>query len=274
MSNDQPVFEEEIAPKKGMSTTAKVVLVMLGVGGVALLLCCGGLFGAGVWLQRTVQQAQVTNPEQVRELAGKIASIRLPESYVPQQGLQLPMLGMRMVTFFRSDRPGFTVFLMENNLAIDSSDPAQRDQMIKQIQQQQGSQGANLTDTEERDIEVAGQKVPFQFGNKNFNGMTLRQVMGFVPLKKGVVLVVITAPVDEFDEEELLPILQSIGEPRTTGDNESTSGLPPAKPIGDTATQPVPSGTVSPTGETAGDNPPTVDEPAEAEQPEAAGVPQ
>jgi hypothetical protein len=268
MSNDQPVFEEEVPTKKGMSTTAKVVLVMLGVGGVALLLCCGGLFGAGVWLKRTVEQAQVTNPVQVRELAGQIASIRLPESYEPKMGLQLPMVGMRMVTFLRSDQPGANVFLMENTMGMNPSDPAQRDQMLNQIQMQQGAQG-NLTNVEVREIEVAGQKVPFQFGTNNANGRVLRQVMGFVPLKKGVVLVVISAPVDNFDEDEVVAILQSIGEPGEAGSDAAQSanmGEPPAQH--DPSATPAPAGTATP------ETPPPVEEPAEAEQPEPAGVPQ
>jgi hypothetical protein len=269
MSNDEPVFADEPASKKGMSTTAKVVLVMLGVGGVALLLCCGGLFGAGIWLKRTVEQAQVTNPVQVRELAGQIASIQLPEQYEPQMGLQLPMLGMRMVTFLRSDQPGANVFLMENTMGMNPSDPAQRDQMLQQIQMQQGAQGGNLSNVEVREIEVAGQKVPFQFGTNNANGRVLRQAMGFVPLKKGVVLVVISAPVDSFDEDEVVAILQSIGEPGGAGDdsaNAPTTGEPPGQQ--DPAATPAPAGTTTP------ETPPPVDEPVEAEQPEPATVPQ
>ncbi|MFN7806065.1 MAG: hypothetical protein ACK5TO_18770 [Planctomycetaceae bacterium] len=268
MSNEQPVFEEEIQPKKGMSTTAKVVMVMLGLGGVGLLLCCGGLFGAGVWLKRTAEQAQVTNPVEVRALAGQIASIKLPESFEPQQGLQLPVVGMRMVTFYRPDRIGWTVVLMENSMGFDSSDPAQRDQMIKQIQQQENQEG-NLTDTEDREIEVAGQKVSFQFGTKTIRGVTVRQVLGFVPLKKGVVMVNITGPIDDFDEDEVVAILQSIGEPGEPG-VDSATGTAMGAPLApqDPVTPPAAAG--SATTET----PPPVDEPVEAEQPEPAGVPQ
>ena len=268
MSNDQPVFEEEIQPKKGMSTTAMVVLVMLGVGGVAMLLCCGGLFGAGVWLKRTVDQAQVTNPVEVEQLAQEIASIRLPEEYRPQMGLQIPILGMRMAIYNRTDSPQAMAMLMENNMGMNPADSAQRDQMLSQMKQQMGMQGADLSETEVREIEVAGQKVPFQFGTLTKNGVKLRQVMGFVPLNKGLVLVTIAAPVDDFDDDAVVAILQSIGEPGTAADNEAASGSPSATPTGETATQP------SPAGDNAGDNPPPVDEPVEAEQPEPASVPQ
>lgn len=267
MSNDQPVFEEEVPPKKGMSTTAKVVLVMLGVGGVALLLCCGGLFGAGVWLQRTVQQAQITDPDQIEEVAQQIASIRLPEEYHPQMGLQFPILGMRMAIFTRTDSPQSMAMLMENTMSMNSSDPAQRDQMMSQMKQQMGMQGADLSQTEVREIEVAGQKVPFQFGTLTKNGVKLTQVIGFVPLKKGMVMVSIAAPVDEFDDDEIVEILQSIAEPVATVDRELPPSSPPATLPNTDTTQP------GPAGDNVGDNPPAVDEPVEAEQPEPAGIP-
>jgi hypothetical protein len=269
MSNDEPVFADEPAAKKGMSTTAKVVLVMLGVGGVALLLCCGGLFGAGVWLRRTVEQAQVTNPVQVRELADQIVSIQLPEQYVPQQGLQLPMLGMRMVTFVRPDQSGAQVMLMENTMGANPADPVQREQMLKQIETQQGIQGSQLKDSELREIEVAGQKVSFQFGTININGTEVRQAMGFVPLQKGVVLVVITVPLDSYKQEEVIAILQSIGEPELTG-----TGSPAGSPTGEPPPPQGPVTTPAPAGTATPDTPPPVDQPVEAEQPEPATVPQ
>jgi hypothetical protein len=270
MSNDEPVFADEPASKKGMSTTAKVVLVMLGVGGVALLLCCGGLFGAGIWLKRTVEQAQVTNPVQVRELAGQIASIEIPEGYAPLQGLQLPMVGMRMVTFTRTDQVGANIFLMENNMGMNPSDPAQRDQMLDQFQMQQGAQGANLTNVEVREIEVAGQKVPFQFGNRTSVGVALREVVGFVPLKKGVVLVVITDTVNSFDEEAIIKILQSIGEP---GETVSDSANAP-KTDGQPAAHPEPTANPAPADTATPETTPPNEAPVEAEQPEPATVPQ
>ena len=125
------------------------------------------------------------------------------------------------------------------------------------------------SNVEVREIEVAGQKVPFQFGTNTADGRVLRQAIGFVPLKKGVVLVVITAPVDSFDEDEVVAILQSIGEPGEAGDDAAKSvnmSEPPAQQ--DPSATPAPAGTATP------ETPPPVDEPAEAEQPEPAGVPQ
>ena len=277
MSTEEPVFDEELPPKKGMSTTAKVVLVMLGVGGLALLLCCGGLFGAGIWMQRTIQNAVVTNPVEVQQLADEIVSIQLPASYRTETGMRLPMVQMRMATFVRTDNPQARVVVMENNMAFNPSDKEARERLLEQMKMQTGIQGANVADTEIREIEIAGEKVPFQFSTLDKNGSPMRQVLGFVPLRKGTVLIVIVCPNDTFDEDEVMTILQSIAEPGATSPEVTTPSPSQADPNGSLPAQqpdsPPANGTANPPANPPAEAPPA-DPAAKAATPEPVTVPQ
>jgi len=278
MATDEPVFEDEIAPKKGMSTTAKVVLVMLGIGSVALLLCCGGLFGAGIWMQRTLKVAVVTNPVEVQQVADEIVSMKLPDNYRAETGMRLPMVQMRMATFVRTDNPQVRVVVMENNMAFNPSDKEARDRLLDQMKMQTGTQGANVADTEIREIEIEGESVPFQFSTLEKNGTSIRQVLGFVPLKTGTVLVVIVCPQDSFDEDEVLTILQSIGEPRSdTGDTTNPAPATEANPQQPDPVTPSATGNDTPPGGAPQAQPAAESESgtkAEAETPEPATLPQ
>jgi hypothetical protein len=85
-----------------------------------------------------------------------------------------------------------------------------------------------------------------------------------------VVLVVITDTVNSFDEEAIIKILQSIGEP---GETVSDSANAP-KTDGQPAAHPEPTANPAPADTATPETTPPNEAPVEAEQPEPATVPQ
>ncbi|RPI81771.1 MAG: hypothetical protein EHM42_10200 [Planctomycetaceae bacterium] len=199
-----------------MDTTTKVVLIMLTVGGVAMFLCCGGLMVGGWCFACSVSQSITMNPVDVRAATDEIVTIDIPDGFEPKQSMRMDMLGMKMAIYGRPDAPNAVILIMQNRFAFDVNDEQQRKQMFDAMRQQAGlpagQEGASTSET--RDIEIDGQEVPFQFTTLDQNGQKVRQVMGFVPLKSGMVMIMIMVPEEQYDEDQIVAMLESIREPQ------------------------------------------------------------
>src|SRR5260370_31120292 len=80
-------FRDELPQKQGISSTAKVLLILGSIAGVCLLACCGG----GIFLyyktkdaiQNFAQNFTTTNPDEIRARTAGIVHIDIPEEFPP-----------------------------------------------------------------------------------------------------------------------------------------------------------------------------------------------
>lgn len=228
MSQDEDFLEESLPPKRGMDTTTKVVLIMLTVGGVGLFLCCGGLMLGGWFVARSVSNSITMNPPDVRKATAEIADIEIPGEFEPKQSMRLDMLGMKMAMYGKPDSPEPQIIIMQSRFMSDSMDEQRKKEMMDSMRQQAGVSASDDGESagEVRDIEIDGKKVPFQFNTVKQNGRQTQQIMGLVPLKSGMVMIMVIIPEEQYDEETVLQMLKSIREPQA-----GPGGLPVDPPM-------------------------------------------
>ena len=210
-------FQDEQPQKSGMSTTAKVVLIIGSIGGVCLLLCCGGMVYLFYKGQQFVQNAVSTNPETIREKTHAIAEIDIPAAFAPKSFMDF--MFMRMAIYGKGDGDKAVLMLMEMDAQMLSGgkDPKLiRQQMLQQMRAQQaGPSGMSEVDADSRETRsftIDGQKVPFEFikGKSAQHGTEMRQVMGAFPSKRGFVMLMLIVPDEEFDEQAVVQMIESI----------------------------------------------------------------
>lgn len=94
-----------------MSTTTKVLLTLVGIGGLFFLLCCGGLFFAGFKFQQFAKNAVKQDPESVREVTADIIGIDIPDDFEPKQSMD--MIFMKMVIYQHKADPSATLMISQ-----------------------------------------------------------------------------------------------------------------------------------------------------------------
>lgn len=133
----------------------------------------------------------------------------------------------------------------------------QRRQILRSMRQQQqgqpGGQPGNVNaemdeeSSETREFTVDGQKVPFEFIKGNSGGTPTRQVVGILPGRQGMVMVMAMIPESDYDEELIVKMIQSIRLPAEEADDESEGpegktgeprAAPEAAPAGDQSAEP------------------------------------
>ncbi|MFN0055074.1 MAG: hypothetical protein ACKV0T_23115 [Planctomycetales bacterium] len=202
--------------KPGMSSTAKVLLILGGIGGLCLLVCCG-VGGYFVYKGRElVANATTTDPEAIRTRAQQIApGIQVLSDLEPMQALDLVV--MKWVIYQRKPQQDGMLMLMEFDTSMfQQGDPEQqRKQMLDAMRQQQAQSGqmdANLQIQERtsRDLTVRGQTTKFEFNKGTAGGKTVRQVIGSFPSPKGVAMLMLMLPDEGYEEEAVVRMIESI----------------------------------------------------------------
>jgi hypothetical protein len=231
MSTQEDWHDEEQRPR-GMSTTTKVLLTLAAVGGVFLLLCCGGVFYGVQQFQKFAKDAVKTNPADVRQATAEIIHIDLPPEFEPKQSMD--MIFMKMVIWqHRKDRSA-TVMISQIGTQFATGDTEQqRQQMLDAMRQQGQQQGPTVsgkTTIETREIDIDGETIPFQFvtGERGPDGKTHRQVSGVIPTSRGMVMVMIAVPDDVLDDGQIESILNSIHAPDGDAPYEEAKSEEPA----------------------------------------------
>ncbi len=225
-------FPDEMPVRQGMSSTAKVLLVLGSVAGFFLLACCGGVVllvvkfqGA---MQSMAQNLSTKDPDEIRARTAKIVHIDIPAEFPPV--IAFDWFVMKQIIYGKQGR-GSTVMIMEINSEMMGGKGAgnvreQRQEILRQLKQQQGQQGGNLdTDLAEeridtREFEIDGEKVPFDFikGRAANGGTAMRQVAGLFPGRQGILMLFVMVPESEYDEEAVVKMIESIRLPMVDDD--------------------------------------------------------
>lgn len=206
--NDSQPEEFSAPPKQGMSTGVKVLLILMGFGGLCLILCCGGIYWA-------IQKAEFKMTEKKEDIIGiqkEITEISIPESFKPQAGVSMNMLGtsVRMAIYEAKSRQGALVLM---SLAIPNDGMVDMEQEFRKSmkQQNQNQRELTITKTEEREFTINGQKVNFDFSEgTDKNNTKFHQVQGVFAGNKGPAFFFLQIAADKYDDAEVMKMIESI----------------------------------------------------------------
>jgi hypothetical protein len=233
-------LQAEQPPKRGMSSTTKVLLVLGSIAGLCLMLCCGG--GVYLFYKAKDMVSISTSPQDVKQRTQEIVQIDVPDDFVPAQSMKFAVpnvMSMKWAIYTKGANTQSILMLMEKNqpgMAAQGGAGAkqQRDQMLQAMRQQHGQQGGgnqfnttiNEESSETREFTVNGKKIEFDFvkGTRPGNGAKARQVVGVFPGRDGIIMLMLIVDESEYDEAAVERMIQSIrlrGETASAESDES-----------------------------------------------------
>ncbi|HAW29894.1 MAG TPA: hypothetical protein DCY03_17520 [Planctomycetaceae bacterium] len=204
--NDDFLPESSAQPKQGMSTGVKVLLILLGIGGLCMLLCCGGVY----WAARNAGIEWTQNKGEIKKIQDEITDISIPDSFVPQAAMSLKFINMRMAIYVYHPQPG-ELYLISMGIPDDGMidmDKEFRDSMQRSNQNQRK---LDITKDEVREFDIDGEKIKFNFAvGTDKSGKEFNQVTGVFPGKQGAAFLLIQISSENYNEEEIVSIIESI----------------------------------------------------------------
>lgn len=193
-----------------MSRNTKIILA---IGGLALLLCiCLGSMTLyfGMQAGQALQQAVVTNPEEVVAIANKIAEYELPPGYKEQFGMSL--FGFDLVVLAPSALGNEElIMLMQFPASAGLSQAEMEAQMRQNTQQQFGNRDIEFETVDQITTSIRDAEVTLTISEgTGEDGATIRQVMGVFPGKGGPTLLMIQGHVTNWDQARVDSFIESI----------------------------------------------------------------
>lgn len=251
----QDDFRDEQPQQQGMSTTAKVLLILGAIAGIGLLACCGGVAFVGWKFQgiakNFAENFTTKNADEIRARTATIVHIDIPDAFQPIQAFDLIFMKQMI---YGNQAKGSMVMIIEINQPMEhASDAAaakqQRQEILRQMRQQQAQQSGQMNtelaevSSETREFEINGEKIPFEFikGTAPNGGTPTRQVVGMFAGRQGMVMLMLMVPESDYDDETVLKMIESIrlpgADPVEAADNESemSHGTPTGDPATDDA---------------------------------------
>lgn len=199
------------ASQKGMSSTSKVLIVILCLGGLVCLLCCG-VVG---WFFYSFQDAMTEDPAEVEARTQEIAEIEIPDGFQPQMAMNMDffVMEMNMVLYGDFNNSG-SLMLCHVNADIDSNDPNQEREIRSRMQETSGDQrNLIVKNVEEKEFTIRGATVTVTFAEAEDanSGESIRQVTGsFKGEPRGTVIFIYSISEESYDEEEVVRMIESI----------------------------------------------------------------
>lgn len=223
----------------GMSTGSKV-LIGLGIGcGVVCLMCCGGLIALVFFFQQYFETAFNEDPQEVRRMTERLVDIEVPGPLQPKLSVDfnVPLAGIPVAQGVVYAGPGESTLLMLVEFG-DVVPPEQRPEMQRAIEQALREQGAFEHDRPAWDWEtqvlryrVNEQPASFRYETATDpnSGRKHVRVAGSFPGKVSGVEMILLADTSILSEEQILSMLDSLGEPL----DEEAPGLELQQPDGE-----------------------------------------
>ncbi|REJ90739.1 MAG: hypothetical protein DWQ34_16695 [Planctomycetota bacterium] len=194
--------------KSGMATSTKVILAVVGIGGVALLVCCG----VAIWFFSQSFDV-IENPDDVQAMADSIATIEIPAPYQPYRGMKFDLgVSMQMALFSRNggNQQG-AVVLMQMAAPGQQNDEQMKAQFRQQMQQSGQNQEINVESSETRTFVIDGEECDFEFvSGTDQSGNQVRQVTGVFPGRGGAAFLMVLEQEDNWDEDAVVQMIESI----------------------------------------------------------------
>lgn len=238
-------FHDNPPPKQGMSSTAKVLIILGSIAGVALLVCCGGIAyfvsQAPNWAKNMAKNFSMTqDPVEVRERTQAMLHVDVPAEFTPQGAMELFV--MRWAAYQGKSGPQSMLIIMEMDKQMVDPQGAmnpeqQREQMRQQLREQMRQQQQfgtmeemNEESHETRTVTIDGKPIEFDFttGKGKNSQAVIHQVVGVIPTSSGIVLLQLHATDADYNEEAVMAMLNSIRMP--ADDELDEEDMPKAQP--------------------------------------------
>lgn len=203
---------DNLPVKSGMSTGMKILLALLVVVGLVCLTCCG----VGAYFAYFVRNAVHEQPEEIRNDTAAIVEIAIPERFKPVNGMNLVLFRMVKYTTDPEGKPQvegageLTLFEMSAAVINEQQEQEIKQQMQKEMEKKSG-ENLPVEKSEDREFTIRGKKCTFQFGTfKHKDGEPWHRIQGTFPSKTGTATLVINLPDSEYDEAEIVKMIESI----------------------------------------------------------------
>jgi len=194
------------------SGCGKIFLILLAIAGAGtLLLCCGG----GLFMYWGFKQFNFTmEPAKVREVAESMLDITIPDGYTPAMAMDIKQLNFGMAAF-TDEKQNRGIILMKHppGADINSQDDA--------LNQAKGERNFEVEKSEEKTFKLHGKDETFTVQQgKDKNGKSMRQFIGDIQGKSGMVALIMMGAEDKVTEEDFQKLLDTI----KTADSKSNPG--------------------------------------------------
>jgi len=223
----------------GMSPSTKLVLAILGTGGVLGIVCCGVLawWGSRLWqdfkqtfkesIAEELDELYVDDPAQIAELTARIVDIRVPPRYAPFFGTDHTFSNVmrRQVMYVSDDQVGGLVI---REMLTD--DVISRDEVARILSGELSEDGwvyeSEPESTSQRTFTINGEECVFEFraGKDSDSGNEMRQAAGVVPSGSGLAYLVVYDTAANWDEAAIVAMIESI----RIGRPDAAAGSAPA----------------------------------------------
>ncbi len=209
----------EPAPRPGMSTGAKVLLILGIVFGGLVLLCCGGVMISGVLMQRYFARSLSEDPQTVRATTAELAQLEIPDALAPQAAMDLkvPFSGRQMMTMaiWSHQESNSVLMLMGMGKIFGPDAERQMKNSMRQSLREQGFQEPGqwqVETTRDHEVEIRGETVQFTIGRGRNpeTGAPRVQVSGVFQGESGPVMLMADVDARVVSEDELIEMLESI----------------------------------------------------------------
>lgn len=206
-SGPRDPWESREAPRPGMSTGTKVLIVVLSIGGLVVLLCCGGVF----WLWSQADFEVQETPKAAVETTEEIAEIRIPPEFKPKAAMRMRLAGVGMVMAMYELEDGQGSLMIGEMQGLPPGEAQPERQMREALEGQDGQRELTVNRTEAREFEIRGETVRFQFSEGvDDQGNEYRMVEGMFPTEDGQGILVLQVPAEAWDEEAVVEMIESI----------------------------------------------------------------
>lgn len=213
-----PFVSPQAVEKQGMSSGAKLLLILAIIFLLCVLACCGGI---GIFMYQAsayMKDALTEDPAIIDQRRAELLDIDIPEGFAPKISIDMkvPMMDTRLMTIVAYESgPSNSLVLVGVGDMLSEMPKEDMEREIENSLQQQGlgqpAPGAKW-ESKTKEYQIAGKPVTFKYQTvKNENDeLTSIHVTGLVDGKRGPVLVTLSADAETLSEEEIDQVIQSI----------------------------------------------------------------
>jgi hypothetical protein len=217
-SPQDPYVSPQAVEKPGMSSGAKLLLILGILFLLCALVCCGGIAIVGYQASAYMEDAVSADPVTIEQRRAELLDMSVPEGFAPEVSvdMKVPMTDSRLMTIVTyQSGPGNSLVLVGVGDMLSDMPKEQMEQEIENSLQQQGiGQPTPGTEwnTADKEFEIGGKPTKFIYRTaKNEDGEpTQFHVTGTVDGKRGPALVIISANAETLSEEEIDQVIESI----------------------------------------------------------------
>lgn len=213
-----PFVSPQAVEKKGMSSGAKLLLILAILFLLCVLVCCGGIGILMYQASAYMKDAFTEDPAIIDQRCAELLDIDVPEGFAPKVSIDMkvPMTDSRLMTIvaYESGARNSLVLVGVGDMLSEMSKEDMEREIENSLQQQglgQPTPGAKR-ESESREYQIGDKPVTFNWQTvKNENDEpTAFHVTGTVDGKRGPVLVTISADAETLSQEEIDQVIRSI----------------------------------------------------------------